>query len=56
MYGTGDNSVPSELKQAIAIHLGELQRLSKGTFPTQSHTKPFGFNVATADAHDEFLD
>lgn len=61
MFGIGDISVLSELKQAIATHLDELAKSLDGYFPTRESypawvRQPFTFDVETADVNDEYLD
>ena len=59
--GNGDISVPTELKQAISLHLDELTKSLDGYFPNrESHPawvrQTFTFSVDQSDVNDEYLD
>ena len=61
VYGNGNISEPSELKQSISLHLDELIKPLDGYFPNRESypawvRQPFTFSVAKADVNDKYLD
>ena len=61
MSKNGNISVPTELKQAISLHLDELKKSLNGYFPIRESypawvRQPFMFSVDKADVNDKYLD
>ncbi|XP_077974121.1 protein FAM200C-like [Styela clava] len=61
VFGNGNISVPTELKQAISLHLDELTKSLDGYFPNRESyptwvRQPFTFSVDKADVNDKYLD
>lgn len=61
VFEIGDVAVPSELKQAIVMHVDELTKSLDGYCPTRKLyppwvRQPFAFIVVTADVNDEYLE
>ena len=61
MSGNANISVPTELKQAITLHLDELTKSLDGYFPNRESypawvRQPFTFSLDQADVNDKYLD
>ena len=61
MSRNGNISLPTELKQAISLHLDELTKSLDGYFPNRESypawvRQPFTFSVDKADVNDKYLD
>ena len=61
MSGNGNISVPTELKQAISLHLDELTKPLDVYFPNRESypawvKQPFTFSVEKADFNNKYLD
>ena len=61
MSGNGNISVPTELEQAISLHLDEPTKSLDGYFPNKESypawvRQPFTFSVDKANVNDKYLD
>ena len=59
MSENGNISVPTQLKQAISLHLNELTKSLDGYFPNRESysawvRQPFTFSVDQADVNDKY--